>query len=336
MNFENSRSFAKMMDQNDPLKSYREKFYYPKNENNKNIIYFCGNSLGLQPKSVRKYIEKEIYVWEKDGVLGQHSRWEHFHERLMGNTGRLVGAEPSEVVVMNALTVNIHLLLVSFYQPNQNRNKVIIEKGAFPSDQYAIESQIRFHGFDPKSSLIELSPRKSEKTLRTQDILDAVGDFNEELSTIILGGVNYYTGQAFDMKSITEAGHQVGAYVGFDLAHAAGNLKMNLHDWNVDFATWCSYKYLCAGAGAPSGIFIHKKHHDWSGPRFVGWWGHNKNTRFEMGSDFDPIQTAEGWQISNAPIMGMLPLLAAMEIFDEAGMDAVSYTHLTLPTSDLV
>ena len=325
MNFENSRSFAKMMDQNDPLKSYREKFYYPKSGNNKNVIYFCGNSLGLQPKSVRKYVEKELYVWERDGVLGQHGRWEHFHERVMDNTARLVGAEPSEVVVMNALTVNIHLLLVSFYQPNQNRNKVIIEKGTFPSDQYAIESQIKFHGFDPKSSLIELSPRKSERTLRTQDVLDAISEFKDELSTIILGGVNYYTGQAFDMKSITEAGHQVGAYVGFDLAHAAGNLKMSLHDWNVDFAAWCSYKYLCAGAGAPSGIFIHKIHHDWSGPRLAGWWGHNKNTRFEMGSDFDPIQTAEGWQISNAPIMGMVPLLAAMEIFDEAGMDAIRF-----------
>jgi len=256
-------------------------------------------------------------------LLGQHIRWHNFHERLIENTARLVGARPSEVVVMNALTVNIHLLMVSFYQPNKTRNKIIIEQGTFPSDQYAIESQIKFHGFHPQDTLIELRPRESETTLRTKDILAAVRKVNEELATVILGSVNYYTGQAFDMQSITKAGHEAGAYVGFDLAHGAGNLEMNLHDWNVDFAAWCSYKYLCAGPGAPAGIFIHKTHHDWAGPRLTGWWGHNKNTRFEMGSEFNPIQTAEGWQISNAPVMGMVPLLAAMEIFDEAGMAAI-------------
>ena len=323
MTFENSRSFAKTLDQDDPLGSYREKFHYPKNETKENIIYFSGNSLGIQPKSVRKYVEKELYVWEREGLLGQHSRWHNFHERLIENTARLVGARPSEVVVMNALTVNIHLLMVSFYQPNKTRNKIIIEQGTFPSDQYAIESQIKFHGFDPQDTLIELRPRESETTLRTKDILAAVRKVNEELATVILGSVNYYTGQAFDMQSITKAGHEAGAYVGFDTAHGAGNLEMNLHDWNVDFAAWCSYKYLCAGPGAPAGIFIHKTHHDWAGPRLTGWWGHNKNTRFEMGPDFDPIQTAEGWQISNAPVIGMAPLLAAMEIFDEAGMTAI-------------
>ena len=323
MTFENSRSFAKTLDQDDPLGSYREKFHYPKNETKENVIYFSGNSLGIQPKSVRKYVEKELYVWEREGLLGQHSRWHNFHERLKENTARLVGSHPSEVVVMNALTVNIHLLMVSFYQPNKTRNKIIIEQGTFPSDQYAIESQIKFHGFDPQDTLIELRPRESETTLRTKDILAAVRKVNEELATVILGSVNYYTGQAFDMQSITKAGHEAGAYVGFDLAHGAGNLEMNLHDWNVDFAAWCSYKYLCAGPGAPAGIFIHKTHHDWAGPRLTGWWGHNKNTRFEMGPDFDPIQTAEGWQISNAPVMGMAPLLAAMEIFDEAGMTAI-------------
>ena len=311
------------MDQDDPLGSYLDKFHYPKNDNKKNVIYFSGNSLGIQPKSVRKYVEKELNVWEREGLLGQHSRWENFHERLIENTARLVGAQPSEVVVMNALTVNIHLLLVSFYQPNENRKKIIIEEGTFPSDQYAIKSQIKFHGFDPQDTLIELSPRKGETTLRTKDILAAVRDINEELATVILGSVNYYTGQAFDMQSITKAGHKAGAFVGFDLAHGAGNLEMNLHDWNVDFAAWCSYKYLCAGPGAPAGIFIHKTHHDWAGPRLTGWWGHNKNTRFEMGPDFDPIQTAEGWQISNAPVIGMAPLLAAMEIFDEVGMAAI-------------
>ena len=323
MTFENSRSFAKTLDQDDPLGSYREKFHYPKNETKENIIYFSGNSLGIQPKSVRKYVEKELYVWEREGLLGQHSRWHNFHERLIENTARLVGARPSEVVVMNALTVNIHLLMVSFYQPNKTRNKIIIEQGTFPSDQYAIESQIKFHGFDPQDTLIELRPRESETTLRTKDILAVVRKVNEELATVILGSVNYYTGQAFDMQSITKAGHEAGAYVGFDMAHGAGNLEMNLHDWNVDFAAWCSYKYLCAGPGAPAGIFIHKTHHDWAGPRLTGWWGHNKNTRFEMGPEFDPIQTAEGWQISNAPVMGMVPLLAAMEIFDEAGMTAI-------------
>ena len=323
MTFENSRSCAKTMDQDDPLGSYQDKFLYPKNDNKENVIYFSGNSLGIQPKSVRKYVEKELNVWEREGLLGQHSRWENFHERLIENTARLVGAQPSEVVVMNALTVNIHLLLVSFYQPNENRKKIIIEQGTFPSDQYAIKSQIKFHGFDPQDTLIELSPRKGEDTLRTKDILAAVRDINEELATVILGGVNYYTGQAFDMQSITKAGHKAGAFVGFDLAHGAGNLEMNLHDWNVDFAAWCSYKYLCAGPGSPAGIFIHKIHHHWTGPRLTGWWGHNKNTRFEMGPDFDPIQTAEGWQISNAPVMGMAPLLAAMEIFDEVGMAAI-------------
>ena len=311
------------MDQDDPLGSYQDKFHYPKNDNKENVIYFSGNSLGIQPKSVRKYVEKELNVWEREGLLGQHSRWENFHERLIEDTARLVGAQPSEVVVMNALTVNIHLLLVSFYQPNENRKKIIIEEGTFPSDQYAIKSQIKFHGFDPQDTLIELSPRKGEDTLRTKDILAAVRDINEELATVILGGVNYYTGQAFDMQSITKAGHKAGAFVGFDLAHGAGNLELNLHNWDVDFAAWCSYKYLCAGPGSPGGVFIHKTHHDWTGPRFTGWWGHNKNTRFEMGPDFDAIQTAEGWQISNAPVMGMAPLLAAMEIFDEVGMATI-------------
>jgi len=325
MTFENSRSCAKTMDQDDPLGSYRDKFHYPKNDNKEKLIYFSGNSLGIQPKSVRKYVEKELNVWENKGLLGQHDRWENFHERLIENTARLVGAQPSEVVVMNALTVNIHLLLISFYQPNENRKKIIIERGTFPSDQYAIKSQIKFHGFDPKDTLIELTPRKGETTLRTKDILAAVSDINEELATVILGGVNYYTGQAFDMQSITKAGHNAGAFVGFDLAHGAGNLELDLHNWDVDFAAWCSYKYLCAGPGSPGGVFIHKTHHDWTGPRFTGWWGHNKNTRFEMGPDFDAIKTAEGWQISNAPVMGMAPLLAAMKIFDEVGMAAIRH-----------
>ena len=317
MMYENTRSFADLEDQRDPLRSYRNKFYYPKNKKGGNVIYFCGNSLGLQPKSVRSFIEKELALWEKDGVLGQHRRWEHFHERLTHLTAHLVGAKESEVVVMNALTVNLHLLLVSFYQPNNKRNKIAIEKGAFPSDQYAIKSQIKYHGFDPKDCLIEIEPKYDSKILQTKDIIDEILQVGDELATILFGGVNYYTGQALDIKSITETGKTVGAFVGFDLAHAAGNLALDLHNSEVDFAAWCSYKYLCAGPGAPSGIFIHERHHEWSGPRLEGWWGHNKSTRFEMGSNFDGIQTAEGWQISNAPVMGMAPLLASMELYKD-------------------
>ena len=323
MIFKNSKLFANELDQNDPLKPYRDQFYYPKDENGEEVLYLCGNSLGLQPKSVRSFVEMELNVWEKDGVLGQHGRWEKFHEKLMANSARLVGANPFEVVVMNALTVNINLLLISFYQPTINRHKIMIEKGAFPSDQYAVESHLHLHGFDPKDSLIELTPRTGETTLRTEDIVDTIIDLGEELATIIMGGVNYYTGQAFDMETITKAGKSVGAFVGFDLAHAAGNIHLNLHEWNVDFAAWCTYKYLCAGPGAPSGIFVNDKHHHWTGPRLVGWWGQNKQTRFDMGPEFDPIQTAEGWQISNAPVLGMAPLLASMKIYDDVGMIAI-------------
>ncbi|MBT4370263.1 MAG: kynureninase [Candidatus Marinimicrobia bacterium] len=323
MIYENSLSFVEKMDQSDPLRSYRKKFHYPKDKNGNEVLYLCSNSLGLQPKTAKAFVEKELNVWEKNGVLGQHGRWEKFHERLIHPSARLVGAKPSEVVVMNALTVNIHLLLISFYQPTKTRNKIMIEKGAFPSDQYAVESQIRLHGFNPKECLVELAPRNGEKILRTDDILKTINENGDELCTILLGGVNYYTGQAFDMKAITEAGKSVGAFVGFDLAHAAGNLLLNLHEWNVDFAAWCSYKYLCAGPGAPSGIFIHERHHDWDGSRLAGWWGQNKQTRFEMGPEFDPIQTAEGWQISNSPVMGMTTLLASMEIFEEAGMKVI-------------
>jgi len=323
MNYENSLSFVEKLDQSDPLRSYRGKFYYPKNKNGNEVLYLCSNSLGLQPKTAKALVEKELNVWGKDGVLGQHGRWEKYHERLTHPSARLVGAKPSEVVVMNALTVNIHLLLISFYQPTKTRNKIMIEKGAFPSDQYAVESQIKLHGFDPKECLIELTPRDGEKTLRTEDILQTIEKTDDKLSTIIMGGVNYYTGQAFDIKAITEAGQSVGAFVGFDLAHAAGNLFLKLHEWNVDFAAWCTYKYLCAGPGAPSGVFIHERHHDWNGSRLAGWWGQNKQTRFEMGSEFDPIQTAEGWQISNSPVMGMTTLLASMEIFEEAGMKVI-------------
>ena len=323
MKFDLTKDCAKKLDKSDPLGSFRKEFYYPKTNGCDEGIYLCGNSLGLQPKSASNHIKKELKIWQEKGALGQHSRWEHFHERLMESTARLVGAKNDEVVVMNALTVNLHLLMISFYQPNKNKNKIIIESGAFPSDQYAIDSQVKLHGLDPKNVVIELNPRNGEDSLRTKDIIQTIDSYREELSMVLMGGVNYYTGQAFDLKTITESAHSVGAIAGFDLAHAAGNILLDLHNWNVDFAAWCSYKYLCAGPGAPSGIFIHEKHHEWNGPRLEGWWGNDKSTRFEMNRDFKPINTAEAWQISNAPIFGMAPLIAAMDLFEKAGMDNI-------------
>jgi len=322
MNYEASLSFAKQMDQNDPLKDYRRMFHFHR-MGGKEVIYFCGNSLGLMSKTTTEMVNKELEVWAKKGVIGQHTYWESYHEHLSKSTARLVGAKPSEVVVMNALTVNLHLLLISFYQPTGNRNKIVIEKGAFPSDQYAVESQIKLHGLNPKDVLLELSPREGEKTLHTEDILGTLKEHGDSIATILIGGVNYYTGQAFDMEAITKAGQKIGAYVGFDLAHAAGNIMLDLHDWGVDFAAWCSYKYLCAGPGSPGGVFIHERHGNWAGPRLSGWWGHNKQTRFQMGPDFEPIKGAEGWQISNAPILAMACLRASMAIFDKVGMSLI-------------
>jgi kynureninase len=322
MNYEASLSFAKQMDQNDPLKDYRRMFHFHR-MGGKEVIYFCGNSLGLMSKTTTEMVNKELEVWAKKGVIGQHTYWESYHEHLSKSTARLVGAKPSEVVVMNALTVNLHLLLISFYQPTGNRNKIVIEKGAFPSDQYAVESQIKLHGLNPKDVLLELSPREGEKTLHTEDILGTLKEHGDSIATILIGGVNYYTGQAFDMEAITKAGQKIGAYVGFDLAHAAGNIMLDLHDWGVDFAAWCSYKYLCAGPGSPGGVFIHERHGNWDGPRLSGWWGHDKQTRFQMGPDFVPIKGAEGWQISNAPILAMACLRASMAIFDKVGMSLI-------------
>ena len=322
MNYEASLSFAEQMDQNDPLKDYRRMFHFHR-MGGKEVIYFCGNSLGLMSKTTTEMVNKELEVWAKKGVIGQHTYWEPYHEHLSKSTARLVGAKPSEVVVMNALTVNLHLLLISFYQPTGNRNKIVIEKGAFPSDQYAVESQIKLHGLNPKDVLLELSPREGEKTLHTEDILETLKEHGDSIATILIGGVNYYTGQAFDMEAITKAGQKIGAYVGFDLAHAAGNIMLDLHDWGVDFAAWCSYKYLCAGPGSPGGVFIHERHGNWDGPRLSGWWGHDKQTRFQMDPDFVPIKGAEGWQISNAPILAMACLRASMAIFDKVGMSLI-------------
>ena len=322
MKYEASIEFAQRMDQEDPIRSYRDRFHFPQ-FNGEDILYFGGNSLGLMPKTAKDAVLDELDVWEKMGVTGQHHRWEAYHEQLTDSTARLVGAKPSEVVVMNALTVNLHILLVSFYQPTTDRYKIVIEKGAFPSDQYAVESQIKFHGFDPKDALIELNPRNGEKCLRTDDILDTLRSEGESIATILIGGVNYYTGQAFDMNTITDVGHEIGAFVGFDLAHGTGNLKLELHNWGVDFAAWCTYKYMNSGPGSPGGVFIHEMHGNWEGPRFAGWWCHHKETRFEMNPDFFPITGAEGWQISNGPILSIACLRKSMDIFDEVGMDAL-------------
>lgn len=313
-----------MLDETDPLKTFRDKFYIPKTPDGKQVIYLCGNSLGLQPKIARSYIEQELEDWAKLAVEGHfkaRNPWMPYHELLTKQMAEIVGAKPIEVVVMNSLTVNLHLLMVSFYRPNKQRYKIIIEKGAFPSDQYAVKSQIKFHGLAVEDALVELCPRKGEVCLQTEDIIENIRKHADTTALILLGGVNYYTGQAFNFEEVTKAGHEVGAVVGFDLAHAAGNLELKLHDWNIDFAVWCSYKYLNAGPGAVGGAFVHERYaRSFDLPRFAGWWGHNKNTRFNMPPDFDPMPGAEGWQVSNPPIFQMAALKASLDIFCEAGM----------------
>ncbi|NNE99832.1 MAG: kynureninase [Pyrinomonadaceae bacterium] len=351
--FESTRSFAEKMDSRDRLFHFRDKFFIPAHQGGGEVLYFTGNSLGLQPRKTREYIEQELKDWETLGVEGHfHAKnpWMPYHEFLTHSMAKIVGAKPIETVVMNSLTVNLHLLMVSFYRPTPTRYKIIIEGDAFPSDQYAVKSQIKFHqrkistqsGSDAQETLtrnsvknqnatatasdwlVELTPREGETILRTEDILKTIDNHDDSVALIMLGGVNYYTGQAFDMKRITEAGQKVGAVVGFDLAHAAGNLELKLHEWNVDFACWCSYKYLNSGPGGIAGIFVHERHADNPKlPRFTGWWGHDKETRFLMDDEFVPIKGAEGWQLSNPPIFQMASLRASLEIFEEAGMKAL-------------
>jgi len=311
------------LDSVNSIRNFRSRFHIPKQADGSEVIYLTGNSLGLQPKTTRKYIEEELEDWARLGVEGHvHARhpWLPYHEFVTEPMARVVGALQSETVVMNSLTVNLHLMMVSFYRPSRNRRKIVIEKGAFPSDQYAVESQLKFHGFR-RECLVELTPREGETCLRTEDIIESIDRHGDEIALVMMGGVNYYTGQAFDMKAITEAGHRVGAVVGFDLAHAAGNLELHLHDWDVDFAVWCSYKYLNAGPGGIAGTFVHERHAEaFDLPRFAGWWGNNKQTRFLMGPNFDPLPGAEGWQVSNPPIFQLAALRASLEIFDEAGI----------------
>ena len=325
--FKSNESFAREMDEQDSLKNFREKFYIPKQESGEDVLYFTGNSLGLQPRTTRGFIEQELSDWANLGVEGHfHAKtpWMPYHEFLTGQMARVVGALPVETVVMNSLTVNLHLLMVSFYRPEGKRRKIVIEKNAFPSDQYAVASQLKFHGFAPEETLIELAPRAGENCLRTEDIENSLRENGDEIALVMLGGVNYYTGQAFDMRRITGIGHGIGALVGFDLAHAAGNLKLHLHDWNADFAAWCSYKYLNAGPGGIAGVFVHERHADsFDLPRFAGWWGHDKATRFLMDDKFVPMRGAEGWQLSNPPIFQLAALRASLEIFEAAGMTAL-------------
>jgi kynureninase len=315
---------AREMDRADELALYRDRFHIPRRPRGAEAVYLCGNSLGLEPKSARSYIERELLAWERLGVEGHFQgpdAWMPYHKLLTDQTARLVGARPGEVVVMNSLTVNMHLMMVSFYRPSPTRYRIVIEANAFPSDQYAVQSQAHFHGYDPAAAIVELKPRPGEHTLATEDIEAFLAREGNSVSLIMLGGVNYYTGQLFDMKSITRAAQAMGCAVGFNLAHAAGNTVLSLHDWNVDFAVWCSYKYLNAGPGSTAGCFVHERHvHDRALPRFAGWWGSNEATRFAMGPNFDPIGGAEGWQLSNPAILPMAALRASMEIFDEVGM----------------
>ena len=324
MHFKADIAFAKSMDQHDPLRKFRAQFFIPETNDGVPCIYLCGNSLGLQPKSARGYVLQELRDWEKFGVEGHfHAKnpWMPYHRFLAESTARLVGAKPSEVVTMNSLTVNLHLLMVSFYCPTPQRHKILIEANAFPSDQYAVKSQIQFHGYDPESALLELPLRPGEVTHRSGEILSFIEKHGEEIALILIGGVNYYTGQAFDMAKIAAAGQAQGCTVGFDLAHAAGNVAVRLHDWNVDFAAWCSYKYLNAGPGGLSGVFVHERHGNRADlPRFSGWWGHDQQTRFLMHPEFKPMPGAEGWQLSNPPILPLASLRASLEIFDEAGI----------------
>jgi kynureninase len=321
-----SKEWALKQDANDKLRSFRNKFYLPQHDGH-DVIYFTGNSLGLQPKTTQAYIQQELDDWRKFGVEGHFlakNPWVAYHEFLTEKTAKLVGAKNDEVVMMNQLTSNLHFLMVSFYRPTKQRFKIICEAKAFPSDQYALQSQIKFHGYKIEDALIEIFPREGEHNLRTEDVLSVIEKNKNELALVMIGGVNYLTGQVFDMKTITNAAHDAGAVCGWDLAHAAGNIKLELHDWNVDFACWCSYKYLNSGPGSVAGAFVHEKHlHNTELPMFAGWWGHDKAERFKMGREFHPMKTAERWQLSNAPVLSMAAYKASLDIFDEAGMDAL-------------
>ncbi len=323
INYKYSESFAKEMDEKDPLKMFREEFYFPKVDGNASI-YFCGNSLGLQPKSTKEYLLKELDNWANmavDGHFHGEDAWYHIRKKSKPALAEILGAHEHEVVAMNNLSSNLHFLMVSFYQPNKKRFKIITEEGAFPSDMYILESQVKFHGFDPKEAIVELKPKLGEYTLRTEDIVQAIHEHGDDLALVMMAGLQYYTGQLFDMKTISKAARDVEARVGFDLAHAVGNVVLQLHEWDVDFATWCTYKYLNSGPGNISGIFVHERHSENAGlPRFAGWWGHDEAERFKMEKGFKPMYGADGWQLANSNVLALAAHQASLDIFRKAGM----------------
>lgn len=327
MIFEHNRGFAQRLDEDDSLKDFRQLFHFPTQKNGSDFLYFCGNSLGLQPRTAKQALDSELEDWANLGVEGHfHGKkpWFHYHKFLTEHSAELVGGRHHEVVIMNQLTVNLHLLMVSFYKPTKTRFKIIMEAGAFPSDMYAIESQVKFHGYDYDEAVIEIEPREGEHTLRTEDILRIIEENGEQTALVFFAGVQYYTGQFFEIEKITAAAHTVGAIAGWDLAHTAGNLPLKLHDWKVDFAAWCSYKYLNSGPGNVSGVFVHEKHGlDENTHRFAGWWGHKESERFQMKRGYIPEPGAAGWQMSNAPVFGMAVHLSSLEIFHKAGMENI-------------
>ena len=326
MEFENSLAFAQQLDAVDPLRKYRDEFHFPKVKG-KDVIYFTGNSLGLQPKRTQKFVDDIMKDWKDLAVEGHfHAEkpWWDYHERLAAPLARVVGAKTQEVSVMNTLTVNLHMLMVSFYRPTQKRFKIICEEKAFPSDQYMLKSQVEFHGFDPSTTIVEVKKRAGENFWHTQDFIDKIDEVGEELALVIIGGVNYYNGQVFDMAAITKAAKAQGAIVGWDLAHGVGNVELKLHEWGADFAAWCSYKYMNSGPGNASGIFIHEQYLKRDDiPRFEGWWGTKKETRFLMKPEFEPMDNADAWQVSNPPVLSLAPYLASLEMFDEVGMETL-------------
>ncbi len=326
MPFQNTLEFAQSLDREDKLHKYRDEFHFPKVDG-KQVIYFTGNSLGLQPKRAKKFVDGIMTDWQELAVEGHfhgEKPWWSYHEMLAAPLAKVVGAKTEEVTVMNTLTVNLHLLMVSFYRPTSKRYKIICEEKAFPSDQYMFQSQVKFHGYEIDDAIIEIKKRDGEKHWRTEDIIAKINEVGDELALVLIGGVNYYTGQVFDMESITKAGKSVGAFVGWDLAHAAGNIELKLHDWDVDFAAWCSYKYMNSGPGNASGVFINQRYLGKTDiPRFEGWWGTKKESRFLMKPEFEPMENADAWQISNLPVLSLAPYLASLEMFEEVGMSAL-------------
>ena len=327
MNYQNTLAYAQQQDNEDKLSYLRDKFHIPTDKKGNPWLYFTGNSLGLQPKTTQQYIQQELDDWAKFGVEGHFEAknpWMPYHELLTNKMAKIVGAKPIEVVVMNTLTTNLHLLMVSFYQPTKTKFKIVIESDAFPSDRYAVESQLKFHGFNPKEALVEWSPRKGEELLHIEDLESILEDDGDTIALLLIGGLNYYTGQYLDLKRIAELGHAKNCMVGIDLAHGAGNIQPNLHESGVDFAAWCTYKYLNSGPGSLAGLFVHERHaNNKDLPRFAGWWNHNKETRFNMRQPFDVMPGAEGWQLSNPPILSMAAIRASLDMFDEVGMDAL-------------